>query len=549
MATYHESKETIWVSWENPELEIQKYIAWIRRELALLKSEITKIDHNKLDELWKQLTDLDKTKRFIVTQMEWLESYLDIESWWSTWESIKLDEEGWESDQELDELQELSIRIMEYKREYNELLGEIKAIKRTLETLVNNQLTEEELQKFQNISNIDFLQYPTDERLRFITVGNFSADDVASGKYKNIEFTFTYDWVFNRDLYIRTTAGQVFPSEVRQLTSWTEVFTRSGLSGEFFTESGKRLKIHEGTKVDVSSLVTQEELKNLQDEIQAQKDVFLEDPFKDLADAALNRWIDPKFTIIMFGSKIEKTSWIERGVIIEDKLTDIARFQDDFSDEFPGRKTFQNGIVTEAFAWYLVNILQGDIDALIRTYGFSQENLQKYKKSARYKSGGPLLMYNVDIQGVSQEKINKVLKMKRFVPWSSEAQILFTVAAQSAWLDVSWAKNPATHELLRKESAWRVGVLNFTIPKSYTTESFRSIAMTRRNNNPIGVESTASGLGQLTLTNVDMYYPDWRAGIGDALNEAVGMLRYIHNRRWYWTPERALAFHHRKWWY
>jgi SLT domain-containing protein len=59
----------------------------------------------------------------------------------------------------------------------------------------------------------------------------------------------------------------------------------------------------------------------------------------------------------------------------------------------------------------------------------------------------------------------------------------------------------------------------------------------RRNNNPFGVKSTASGLGQLLLSNVDKYYPDGRNGIGDALNEAVGMLRYIHDR--YGSPEVA----------
>jgi len=49
--------------------------------------------------------------------------------------------------------------------------------------------------------------------------------------------------------------------------------------------------------------------------------------------------------------------------------------------------------------------------------------------------------------------------------------------------------------------------------------------------------SSATGLGQLILANVDRYYPGGRAGIGDALSEAVGMLRYI--KMAYGSPECA----------
>ncbi len=49
--------------------------------------------------------------------------------------------------------------------------------------------------------------------------------------------------------------------------------------------------------------------------------------------------------------------------------------------------------------------------------------------------------------------------------------------------------------------------------------------------------SSATGLGQLLLSNVDRYYPDGRQGIGDPLQEAAGMLRYIQDR--YGTPDNA----------
>jgi SLT domain-containing protein len=51
-------------------------------------------------------------------------------------------------------------------------------------------------------------------------------------------------------------------------------------------------------------------------------------------------------------------------------------------------------------------------------------------------------------------------------------------------------------------------------------------------------------MGQLLLRNVDRYYPDGRAGIGNPMSEAIGMLRYIQDR--YGSPERAWAQYGRR---
>ena len=42
--------------------------------------------------------------------------------------------------------------------------------------------------------------------------------------------------------------------------------------------------------------------------------------------------------------------------------------------------------------------------------------------------------------------------------------------------------------------------------------------------------SSATGLGQLILANVDAYYPNGREGIGDPYNEIVGATRYMMDR-------------------
>jgi hypothetical protein len=50
-----------------------------------------------------------------------------------------------------------------------------------------------------------------------------------------LNFTFTFDGKFNRELYIRTTAGQILPENVRTVTSGNVEYTRTGLNGEFFS--------------------------------------------------------------------------------------------------------------------------------------------------------------------------------------------------------------------------------------------------------------------------------------------------------------------------
>ena len=124
-----------------------------------------------------------------------------------------------------------------------------------------------------------------------------------------------------------------------------------------------------------------------------------------------------------------------------------------------------------------------------------------------------------------------------YAPGSAEQINLFRKAARYIDAPESWASSSSLINLLDSESSGRVGVPNFTYgdrnkyPSRWPEvwEEIRS-----------GVESTrsnATGLGQLKGFNVDSYYPDGRMGIGDAWNEAVGMLRYIQKR--YGSPDRA----------
>lgn len=111
---------------------------------------------------------------------------------------------------------------------------------------------------------------------------------------------------------------------------------------------------------------------------------------------------------------------------------------------------------------------------------------------------------------------------------------LFEEAARRANLPTSWASSHGLHRILDRESEGVVGKLNYTYGNRSTE---RVHAELRRG--VITARSSATGLGQLLLSNVERYYPSGRAGIGDPMEEAIGMLRYIKDR--YGNPDRAWA--------
>lgn len=128
-----------------------------------------------------------------------------------------------------------------------------------------------------------------------------------------------------------------------------------------------------------------------------------------------------------------------------------------------------------------------------------------------------------------------------------------------------WARDPDLVWLLNRESKGRVGIPNFQLASWLYPNLSKSEAQKKMKATPSdwpkvwnlfrqhsdkkskeiinqvidipGVKSTAVGLGQATLPVVRSNYPSKEAGIGDALEEAVGMVRYIS--RVYRSPSRA----------
>ncbi|MFH1810387.1 MAG: hypothetical protein ABIJ09_16720 [Pseudomonadota bacterium] len=129
----------------------------------------------------------------------------------------------------------------------------------------------------------------------------------------------------------------------------------------------------------------------------------------------------------------------------------------------------------------------------------------------------------------------------RYPPFSSEAKALFREAARKAGVPESWADSPGLHNILKRESNGQVGVPNYTYGGRKKDPAQWSAIHNELKNGRITAKSSATGLGQLLLRNVDRYYPSGRAGIGDPVEEAAGMLAYIKDR--YGSPERAWALY------
>jgi SLT domain-containing protein len=129
----------------------------------------------------------------------------------------------------------------------------------------------------------------------------------------------------------------------------------------------------------------------------------------------------------------------------------------------------------------------------------------------------------------------------QYKPNSPELTALLAAAAAQAGLPTSWASDPATHELIRRESGGWVGRPNYTIPNAGNKALWPSIWEQLRSGAKIAGASDAAGLGQLLPANMDAFAPNGRRGYGVAIEEAIAFLRYVSKR--YGSPAVALSMH------
>ena len=499
----------------------------VRPDLSSLSPE----DREKLEKLQEKI----KT----------LENELGVANAWVKVVWARKEVLEWKSDSQISfrELSEewayqVNDRIIKLRGELSEIQEQKQTLLRSIELAKVNKLSDAEMKNMQKMTSKEFLSTPANERLRFITEWNIEAKDVKEDGTKTLNFTFTFDGKFNRDLYIRTTAWQTLPENVRTLQSWGIEYTRTGLNGEFFSPEWKRLLIHEGTQVEITKFWSPDDLKQMHEiALNAWKE-YKGTPNEELALESIKKWYDPKFIISLFWEQI---TWLSawKKETIEDKITDIARLQDDFMEDYPNEKALlDDGKPSEKFAWYVVNSLNpSKVWEISQIYSY---NLDVVKQTRRVNNpalwGWPMNLENINIEWISKEEVDAILNKQKFTPGSKDAQVLFMAACQAADLPKDWCNKESLHRILSKESNGIVGRLNYTI-KWHSVESFKEQALSSSRNNPIGTRSTASWLWQLLLSNIDKYYPDGRKGIWDPLNEAVWMLRYIQDR--YGNPDVA----------
>lgn len=185
--------------------------------------------------------------------------------------------------------------------------------------------------KLKTISNNEFLKLNPEKRLQHITKNHVDSESVASWKVNDLEFTFTFDGKYNKELYLRTTAWQVLPKEVWVVEKNWIIYERKGLKWEFFTSWNKRLIIREATQINIEKVRTEDEIKKIEESNNSKIDIFekskdYKEGFDDIIAEAVKRWIDPKFAVLAFSEKVSKTKNIfERSVLIEEMFTEYDR--------------------------------------------------------------------------------------------------------------------------------------------------------------------------------------------------------------------------------
>ncbi len=400
----------------------------------------------------------------------------------------------------------------------------------------------EEFMKIEPKTYDKLLSLPRAVRLDLCTKNHTNIDELKSRKVKKIEFDFKFgEKNINKEIYLNTTAGQLLPAEVRTILKNGVVYKRSWLKWEFFEDFGKRLTIHQGTNIVISEFEKSENIKKEKNEIKEKLNIESEEKIslsnKIRLEASL-RWIEPDFAVIAFKDTLEKEPEEKRKYVLENMLTDFDRIRGIYRVSWELNKNwkYDDRLALEMFSQFWWKNWKDKA----KSYWINKRYIED--KTSIVKTN----IMNENIVGweITQEDIDKINKIKKFKPWSKEAITLFKIACKIAKIDDSWADNPHLHKIMSNESAWVVGRLNYTI-KWISLSQYKAKALKSDIKNPIGSKSTASGLGQLLLSNIDKFYPNGRKWIWNPIEEAVGFIKYIEDR--YWNPDVAMSVYWKKW--
>lgn len=419
------------------------------------------------------------------------------------------------------------------------------------------------VEKLSTITNKEFLKVWFERRLQYITSPKVDFEKVASWEQKEINFTFTFNEKFNKQFWLKTTAWQVMPYNVKILeTADWHVWKRNWMAWEFFDEKGNRLIIWEKTKVLVKESISKEEIQAQETSYKEQASSYEKVWLQDLAYESLKRWLEPNIAVLLFGEKLKDLTWTDRKIEIEDLLTEFERVRDYYHDDYFKNSQEWFGLKKEFLAYFL-NFKwysKEDKEKIFESMWFDKALLEQFKrKEVKWYTWETM---SDDEKREILSKINQVPEefttesfWTQFVPWSKKAKELFMYATNVAWFPEEWAQSESLHQLLKKESWWKVWVMNYEFKKSSAWDiySFKDYVLENtwlsswKISKQLWTVSNATWLGQMLIWNVDKYYPEWRKGIWKPLNEAVWMLKYIEDR--YWSVEIANEMHWKVWYY
>jgi hypothetical protein len=311
------------------------------------------------------------------------------------------------------------------KQELNNLRQDVERTK---------ELTPEVMEEMKTMTNGEFLQkYPKrEDRLRILTNPPVSPEDIFAPK--KVATTFTFNGKYNGDLWKETTAGQILPETAAELVSNGETYFRNGAFGEFFSASGARFTIHEGTEFSVTKQRSAEDIHN-ETKNAAAKYVKIDTTSETqetpnipaeyaLAYYATLWGMDPKFVEISFesllkndkeslqklaaqfyegefeGEGIQETAEIRAK--IEQGLTDIERHKVKYSNNI---KNTDGRFIMEFAADIFYNSNRREWKKYMNEYGYNNIEIGDYNPSIR------LMNDKIDLGEISVPAVKELFEL------------------------------------------------------------------------------------------------------------------------------------------
>lgn len=257
--------------------------------------------------------------------------------------------------------------------------------------------------KLELISNPDFLNAYPKIADRFSKLTNPSLNEQDIENWDKIHITFTHNGVFNKSLYLNTTAGQCLPAKIRSVEVNWERFTRlhNSISWEFYNSQNKRLTIHEGTKLGIQKCISHAEVSNLE-----KIETHFQWIEREIYTFAIRKWIDPDILkLVAKDNIINIDDASKRSIELELYATEISRglSRESF---IPWEKYSLN-----LSAKILKNMLPAGWESKLKEYWYGQSEITEYVEnnyfarnifglgslSAEYESGSRwVYAYNPD---------------------------------------------------------------------------------------------------------------------------------------------------------